>query len=333
LSTAVSGIGTVNSNQGVWCTGQLLNISAKKPDFTPYWLTANHCLDNQVDASFAEFFWGYQTGTCGGPAPSLFSVPRSVGATLLSTHPISDYTLLLIEGALPSGLFWSGWTSKQIKDGTPAVAIHHPSGDFKRISFGVKSAIGQCAAGFPGVKTVHVDWTDAPTEPGSSGSGIFLASTGQLFGQLFGGPSSCGNETFDCYGEFKTTFSRIKNLLKGGSDDKSDQNDACGQARLVKPGVLPGRIVKVTDSDWYRITIPGGKSVQIDLSFAHANGDVDMALLGACNVGVIAVSDGTTNGERFQVTNTGRTPVTIRWQVFLANDTRNSYDLSVSNFQ
>ena len=330
LASAVSGIGTVGSGQGVWCTGQLLNISAKKPDFTPYWLTANHCLDDQGTASSAEFFWGYQTSTCGGPPPSLFSVPRSVGATLLSTHPISDYTLLLVEGALPDGLFFSGWTSKKVKDGTPAVAIHHPDGDFKRISFGVKSAVGECAAGFPGRKTVHVDWTDAPTEPGSSGSGIFLASTGQLFGQLFGGPSSCASETFDCYGDFNTTFPRIKNLLKGGSDDKSEQNDACGQARLVKPGVLGGRIVKSVDSDWYRISIPAGRTVRIDLAFAHANGDVDVAAYASCKGEPILVVDGTTDGEAFTITNVGNKAATAWWRVYLANDTRNGYDLAVA---
>lgn len=329
LASAVSGIGTVGSDQGVWCTGQLLNISGKKPDFTPYWLTANHCLDNQADASSAEFFWGYQTSACGGPAPSLFSVPRSVGATLLSTNPLSDYTLLLIEGALPPGLFWSGWTSKKVKDGTPVVAIHHPDGDFKRISFGVKSAVGECAAGFPGRKTVHIDWTDAPTEPGSSGSGVFLASTGQLFGQLFGGPSSCDNETFDCYGDFNSTFPRIKKFLKGGSDDKSEQNDACGTSRLAKPGVLGGRIVKVVDSDWYRISIPAGRTVRVELAFANANGDVDAAVYASCKGQPILVVDGTTDGEAFTVENVGNRAVTVWWRVYLANDTRNSYDMAV----
>ena len=330
LASAVSGIGTVGSGQGVWCTGQLLNISGKKPDFTPYWLTANHCLDSPADASSAEFFWNYQTSTCGGAAPSLFNVPSSVGATLLSTHPISDYTLLLIEGALPNGLYFSGWTSKKVKDGTPVVAIHHPSGDFKRISFGVKSAVGECAAGFPGVKTVHIDWTDAPTEPGSSGSGIFLASTGQLFGQLFGGPSSCSNETFDCYGDFKTTFPRIKNFLKGGSDDKSEQNDACGRARLVKPGVLGGRIVKAVDSDWYRISIPAGRTVRVDLAFANANGDVDVAAYASCKDQPILVVDGTGDGEAFTLTNVSNKTLTAWWNVYLANDTRNSYDMAVA---
>jgi hypothetical protein len=329
IGNAVSGIGTVGID-GLWCTGQLLN--SKKSDFTPYWLTANHCLDNQVDASNAEFFWHYQTATCGGAAPSLLSVPRSVGATLLSTHPLSDYTLLLVEGTVPRTVYWAGWTSKKIKDGTPAVAIHHPSGDFKRISFGVKSPAGECATRyFPGRQTVHIDWTDAPTEPGSSGSGIFLASTGQLFGQLFGGPSSCSSESFDCYGTFATTFPRIKNYLnKGGSDDKSEQNDTCARARVVKPGVLGGRIVKVNDADWYRISVKPGQTVRLDLGFAHANGDIDLEVYGSCKTGPLALSNTSGNSETLAVTNVGNKAAFAYFRVFLFDDTRNSYDLSVA---
>ena len=328
LANAVSGIGTVGSGDGIWCTGQLLNVSAKKPDFTPYWLGANHCLDSQVDASFAEFFWFYQTGSCGGAAPSVFSVPRSVGATLLSTNPTSDYTLLLIEGALPPGLYWSGWTSKKIGNGADAVGIHHPSGDFKRISFAEKQGTTVCNQAAPGRKLVDVAWTDGPTEPGSSGSGIFLTN-GQLFGQLLGGPSACGNETFDCYGAFATTFPRIKNLLKGGSDDKSDQNDSCNQARLIKPGVIGGRIVKVTDVDWYRISVPAGKSVLFTVDFSHGNGDVDLEAFATCKGGAaIALSDGVTNSEEVRVTNVGNKAAFLYLRVFLASDVRNSYDMS-----
>ena len=97
----------------------------------------------------------------------------------------------------------------------------------------------------------------ASTEPGSSGSGIFKADTQQLFGQLFFGPSSCNAsaaDRFDCYGAFSTTYARIKNFLKAGSDDNSEQNDSCARARNVGKGTLNGRIVKVNDPDWYKIS-------------------------------------------------------------------------------
>jgi hypothetical protein len=334
ISRAVSGVGVIGSNQ-MFCTGQLLNVSGPA-DFTPYWLTANHCMDNQGQAESVEFFWLYQKDTCGGAAPSITSVPRSQRATLLSTSTQSDYTLLLIEGALPANdLFWAGWTSKEPPNGIDAVAIHHPSGDHKRISPGAKSGdLAQCKDFFgSNVKMVRTDWTTgAVTEGGSSGSGIFRADTGQLYGQLFGGPSFCGIQPaglFDCYGSFASTFTKIKKLMKAGSDDKNEQNDSCAKSRVVKAGTLGGRIVKITDEDWFKILVKPGQTVVVDLGFADANGDIDLEIFGACGGEAVAVSDGTTDGESVAVTNVGNRPAFVFWHVFLADDTRNSYDMTV----
>jgi hypothetical protein len=335
LSRAVSGIGFIGADS-LFCTGQLLNISGKKPDFTPYWLTAHHCLSDAGDAGSSEFFWLYQTSTCGGAPPSLSSVPRSRGATLLSTSTISDYTLLMVEGAIPAGdLYWAGWTSKEPRNGADAVAIHHPAGDFKRISFGVKENANACNSfsEFHGTKMVQTAWTNGVTERGSSGSGVFRADTQQLYGQLFGGPSFCGVDPeglFDCYGSFATTYTKIRKLLKGGPDDKSEQNDSCGKARTVRAGTLGNRIVKIFDEDWYKILVKPGKTVNIELNFADANGDIDLQAFGACNGDVLAASEGTSDSEAVSLTNVGKKPALVRWRVFLADDTRNSYDMTVS---
>jgi hypothetical protein len=306
-----------------FCTGQLLN-NGSSPDFTPFFLTANHCLSNSFEAAGTEFFWFYQSATCGGAAPALGSVPRSRGASLLSTSDVSDYSLIMVEGALPGDLFWSGWTSANIADGTPAVAIHHPSGDFKRISFAEKN--GLCEANF-----VEIDWTDGPTEPGSSGSGVFRADNGQLFGQLFGGPSACGNESFDCYGAFSTTYGRVKNIIKAGSDDNSEQNDSCKKAKNAKAGKLNGRVVKVTDTDWYKVSVPKGKTVTVRADFANDDGDIDLAAFANCNGGdPVATSTSSTDSEELVLQNTGSKTATVYFQVYLDSDTRNSYNLSVS---
>jgi hypothetical protein len=335
LSRAVSGIGFIGDNS-LFCTGQLLATSPPA-DFTPYWLTANHCLETEFEAESAEFFWLYQTQSCNGAPPSLASVPRSRGATLVSTNPQSDYTLLIVEGALPApDLFWAGWTSKEPANGTDAVAIHHPSGDFKRISFGFKEEPSACnqVPSFGGRKLVRTSWTNAVTEPGSSGSGIFRLDTGQLYGQLLGGPSFCGaspDALWDCYGSFATTYTRIKTLLKAGPDDKSEQNDSCAKARTIKAGTLGGRIVKVNDTDWYKVLVPPGKTVRVDLSFSDANGDIDLDAFGGCTGGdPIALSDSTTDEENVALTNVGSKNAYAYFHVFLADDTRNDYDLNVS---
>jgi hypothetical protein len=329
IARAVAGIGAIGQN-ALFCSGQLINT--QQNDFTPYFLTANHCVDTQGEAQSVEVYWLYQTSNCGGNPPSLGSIQRSRGTTLLSTNFVSDYTLLLIEGTVPSGLVWAGWNAGRINDGTGVTAIHHPAGDYKRISFGDKGS-GEhfCGASFINDSNhVKINWTDAPTEPGSSGSGIFRNDTKQLFGQLHCGPSSCGRETNDSYGSFAVTYPRIKNLLKAGADDKTEQNDTCAKAKLAKPGVLGNRIVKVTDQDWFKVNVPRGKTVTIEASFAHGNGDVDLKAFASCKTGAIASSEGSGNSERIEVTNTGRKAAFVWVQVFLADDVRNSYDLRVS---
>ncbi|HEV8239849.1 MAG TPA: trypsin-like peptidase domain-containing protein [Thermoanaerobaculia bacterium] len=305
------------------CTGQLINNQAQ--DFTPYFLTANHCISDGFEAAGTEFFWFYQTSTCGGAPPSLGSVPRSQGATLISTNAISDYTLLQVEGALPDGLFWSGWTSVKPGLGVDAASIHHPEGDYKRISFGFNDTPALCPANH-----VTISWTDGPTEPGSSGSGVFRDDTHQLFGQLHGGPSACGNETFDCYGAFSTTYGKIKKLLKSGSDDSSDPNDSCSKPRTVKTGTLSNRIVKVNDTDWYRYSVPAGKTVVIHLDFANSDGDIDLAAFGSCGDDPVATSRTTGDSEEVSVTNVGSRPAFVIWQVYLYSDVRNNYNQTVS---
>lgn len=321
VSLAVAGLGVAGFDS-LFCTGQLINNFSQ--DFTPYFLTANHCLDNASEAQDTEIFWGYQTAACGGTPPSLGSVPTSVGATLVATNPASDFTLLMIEGTLPNGLFWAGWSAGTIDNGTASTAIHHPAGDFKRISFGNKTGASGCG----GSGHVQIGWTDAPTEPGSSGSGIFRNDTQQLFGQLHCGPSACGNETNDDYGSFATTFPRIQAAMNGGSDDNSEPNDSCGTPRVAKKGTLTGRVVKYADTDWYRIKVPKNKTLKVTLTFAHGDGDIDAKLYKTCGQAEVVHTNGSSNTEVIEYKNTGKA-ANFTWQVFLFSDTRNAYTMKV----
>jgi lysyl endopeptidase len=333
VARGVARIAFVEDGGGFLCSGQLLNDNAQ--DFTPYFLTANHCISTPQSAASAEFFWFYQTQSCNGNPPSVDSVPTSNGATLLSTSPTSDYTLMMVNGALPDDLYWVGWTGKTVPDGTDSTAIHHPSGDYKRISFGFKDQSQICNqdAGTNAIKLVRIAWTDGVTEGGSSGSGIFTDDTQQLFGQLFFGPSFCGadpQDLYDCYGAFTNTYTRIKKLLAGGSDDSSEQNDTCPKARVVRAGNLGNRIVKVNDPDWYRISVPAHKSVTVTVNFDNGNGDVDLAGYANCASDAITTSNGQDNSETITLTNDGSRPAFAYWQVFLSSSTRNNYSMSVS---
>jgi lysyl endopeptidase len=325
---SVAGLGIIVSGGSAFCTGQLINDQSG--DFTPYFLTAHHCLSSQKDAGNSEFFWFYQTDTCNGTPPALDSVPRSEGATLVSTSASSDYTLMMVEGALPDGLFWSGWTATPVANGTDAAGIHHPEADFKRISFGFKDESSAC----PSANFDRISWTNGVTEPGSSGSGIFLADTHQLFGQLLGGPSFCGADAadlFDCYGAFAATYRQIKNPLRRGWDDASEPNNTCAQARVVATGTLKNRVVKILDPDWYKLKVRPGKTVTVRVNFVDANGDIDLDLFGAdCGADPLATSRTANNQEIVEWTNRTGQPAFFSWKVYLSSDTRNYYSLTVS---
>ncbi|HEX3553705.1 MAG TPA: hypothetical protein VIA62_10815 [Thermoanaerobaculia bacterium] len=329
VAKSVSGLGIVFSGGLGFCTGQLINDLAS--DFTPYYLTAHHCLSTKSEAASSEYFWLYQTSTCNGTPPTLDTVPRSQGATLVSTSSTSDYTLLMVEGALPDNLFWSGWTASPVADGTAAAGIHHPSADFKRISFGNKAESSAC----PSAKNfVRIDWTNGVTEPGSSGSGIFRVDSQQLFGQLLGGPSACEADPadlFDCYGAFAATYPNVKNPLRKGWDDDSEPNNSCDKARVVVPGTLKNRVVKVLDPDWYQVKVPRGRTVTVTVSFVNANGDIDLDLFGGgCGAGPLVTSHTANDQEVVQWTNTSGKASFVAWKVFLAADTRNNYTLKVA---
>jgi hypothetical protein len=324
IAKSVARITFVSGGSTFLCTGQLLN--AQNSDLTPYFLTANHCVSTSTVAGTVKAYWFYQTSTCNGAAPLLSSSPTSTGATLLSTGAASDYTLLMLEGGLPSGTAWTGWTSAAVADGTASTAIHHPSGDYKRISFGNKASNTTCGGG----SHVRINWTSGVTEGGSSGSGIWRNDTQQLFGQLHCGPSACGNETNDSYGAFSTTFGRIANFMNGGSDDNSEPNDTCGKPRVVRSGNnLTNRIVKWTDTDWYRIRVPKNKTLTVTLTFANGNGDIDAKLYRACNQEPVVTASGQEDTEVLQYKNTGAT-ANFTYQVFLYSDTRNNYTMKVA---
>jgi hypothetical protein len=325
---SVAGLGIIVSGGSAFCTGQLLNDQAG--DFTPYFLTAHHCLSTQTDARNSEFFWLYQTDTCNGTPPSIDSVPHSEGATLVATGASSDYTLMMVEGALPDGLFWSGWTATPVANGTDAAGIHHPEGDFKRISFGFKDESSAC----PSANFDRISWTSGVTEPGSSGSGIFRVDTHQLFGQLLGGPSFCGADAaslFDCYGAFAATYPHLKNPLRKGWDDASEPNNTCGQARMVATGTLRNRVVKILAPDWYKIKVRPGRTVTVRVNFVDANGDVDLDLFsGDCGADPLVTSRTSNDQEVVAWTNQTGRPAFFSWKVYLASDTRNYYNMTVS---
>ncbi len=209
------------------CSGTILS-DLDGETMVPHFLTAYHCLHTQaaVDTLEVVFFW--QAGSCGGTLPNYFTLPRINGGTLLATNDTddgNDMTFIRLPGSLPSGGCFAGWTTADLDSG---YGIHHPGGEFKRITF--LSDVGFCpGCTFCGDPSDY-DYFDIDggiIEGGSSGSGIFNYS-GQLTGQLYGDCclyASCSGESLNCgnkdayvlsYGEFDTTYSYIRRWLEIG---------------------------------------------------------------------------------------------------------------------
>ena len=177
------------------CSGTLLSNS--REDFTPYFLTAAHCVATEAEARTVVAHWFYQTQTCNGELPDFQTVPRTTGANLLSTlgggpierraHPDGDMTLLQLKGDLPDGVMFQGWDANPQLIGAQVTGIHHPwSADwdfFKRISFGqiIPDPASRISDDVYAVVSYPVG--QGYTEPGSSGSAIF-SSPGTVVGAL-----------------------------------------------------------------------------------------------------------------------------------------------------
>jgi len=213
LAKSVGLLDFITGNNEALCTGTLLNDQAS--DQIPYLLTANHCISTQAEAQSLRVYWNYNSGD--SPPPL---TPFTDGASLLVTGTRSDFTFVRLTGALPGGLFFSGWNASAVPVATSVTGIHHPDGSHKRISFGTTNA--NCTPGLPlpflCSDFTHVGWSSGVTEPGSSGSGLWTgpADNPQLVGTLTGGTDSCSNPTGNVeYGSFSVSYPNIASFLAG----------------------------------------------------------------------------------------------------------------------
>jgi lysyl endopeptidase len=196
----ISSVARIISN-GDWCTGQLINNASN--DGTPYFLTANHCINSNVGNWVFMFNW--ESPTC-SPTTNSSDDQTLSGADVLVQGNNADHALLLLDVTPPSSydVFYTGWD----KSGNPSsnsVAIHHPRGDIKKISLD-EGQVSATTWGAPSAAVWRVaSWEDGTTEPSSSGSGLWNPE-GLLFGTLYGGTASCSNNINDYYGRFSVAY-------------------------------------------------------------------------------------------------------------------------------
>jgi FG-GAP-like repeat/Trypsin len=205
------------------CTGTLLNN--KFSDGIPYFLTANHCISTQTQASnLYQIDWMYRTSACNSGVQSTPVYQTSGGAVLLygDIYFQTDTTFLRLNTPPPSVARFAGWSAEPISIGDAALGLHNPLGNLQEASLGIASSYQRCSTLIPdtgfscfsdAVATAnHIEatWSAGSDAPGSSGSGLFITknSVRYLVGQLHGGGACTGtfSATRDYYGRFDLPY-------------------------------------------------------------------------------------------------------------------------------
>jgi lysyl endopeptidase len=169
--------------------------------------------------------WGFQAASCGAQGPRSSWTQRSGGASFLYNNVQADALLLRLNDTPPQGAFFSGWDASTVAAGTPALSIHHPQGDLKKVSEGTMQKFTSPGVAGGNVPFHQMLWSSGTTEGGSSGSGLWTRSGGQyLFrGGLWGGTALCSAPNgVDYYSRFDLVYPAIAGYLGTAVVDYTD---------------------------------------------------------------------------------------------------------------
>src|SRR5258706_5857117 len=127
------------------CTGTLL-ADQDSAGSVPYFLTANHCVSTQASASSLTTYWVYRSSACnsgiGGPYQQLAG-----GAALLYASTNTDTSFMRLNNTPPAGAVYAGWFAGATPGvGTSGTGLHHPQGDWLKISNGKVNGYLTCTA-------------------------------------------------------------------------------------------------------------------------------------------------------------------------------------------
>lgn len=192
------------------CTGSLVNNTAE--DFKPYVLMAQHCMESTSSSTGTVvstsdemkqwlFYFNYERLGCTDSSPAVSKT--MTGCSKVASTPLDgggDALLLLLDEEVPESynVYYNGWDRTNTA-ASSGVNIHHPAGDYKKISTFTDKAVQTTwySSSVTGAQYAHWDVTFAETENGhgvteggSSGSPLFNQNH-LIVGTLSGGSSSC----------------------------------------------------------------------------------------------------------------------------------------------
>lgn len=310
----IQSVAVIGLNGGTFCTGFL--VSNTRQDCAPFFMTANHCGINNGNASSLVVYWNFINSVCRQPntAPSGGNGDGSLadfntGSIFRAAYAPSDMTLVELDDPVSAtaDAWFAGWNAREDLEQDTIIGVHHPSTDEKRISFEFDGTyVGEWGAGNTSIPDgdhlIIADWDIGTTEGGSSGSPIFNSDK-QVIGQLHGGAAACGNDAYDSYGWFFTSW-------EGGGTPSTrlrDWLDPDNTGLLEIPGRAQMQCSFFAEATPAVQTLCAPSTATYDISVSeNFAGPVDLVLTGL-PAGLTAVFDQTTvnPGEGTQMTISG----------------------------
>ena len=214
FATAIAQYNFVSGGSVYVCSGGLIIDAAET--FTPYFLTANHCISTASEAASVDAAWDYRAASCNALPPSRASRPKSLGASLMVTSADSDVTLLRLT-SVPGSRVWLGWDPDVLPAGTQLFRISHPNGGPQVYSTTmVETVISACSAR-PRGRYIYETKTLGGITGGSSGAPAIYGD-GYIVGQLFGVCGSNLDNPCDLFdrsvdGSFATSYNVVKPFI------------------------------------------------------------------------------------------------------------------------
>lgn len=242
------------STKSFICTGSLVNNTAE--DFKPFLLTARHCASGDGYVASSDdmkqwlFYFHREREECSNSSLQVASKTMT-GCKMVAntgTSGSSDGMLLLLNEEVPEAydVFYNGWDNSGVA-GNSGVCIHHPSGDFKKISTydSPTASYTFISSEFTGASNAYwnVVFKETPnghavTEGGSSGSPLYNENK-LVIGTLTGGNSACAvPRGLNIYGKMSAHW-------KQTPTDSSTRMDVWLDPLNTGVGTFPGRFRKV----------------------------------------------------------------------------------------
>lgn len=205
---------------GYVCSGALINNT--KNDGKNYFLTANHCIDDEKNAKILVTKFNYEYKGC--PDYSGYPLDLSLsGSTLKATYAGSDVTLLLLDESPQPNYqpYYAGWNAASDEAVASGSGIHHPKGEPKKVSITYDSIVNwdykiKWDEGVESTPNTHwlVFFTKGQTAGGSSGSPLFDENN-RIIGQLHG-----GGDSHNFYGKLSKSWRFLKQYLDPDNSKK-----------------------------------------------------------------------------------------------------------------